>query len=129
MVQMETTKHYRKYQRLYGPHFTKELCAFAVSMMEDDKGPITPITKQQLEEKLRAQNIKLEYNKLYDAVYVANMCKADYLGKAVPENDYNLCMYVKATIDDPDGYDGQPFNRWLSDIKGMHVPVDWSEFV
>jgi hypothetical protein len=66
---------------------------------------------------------------MYDAVYVANMCKADYLGDAVPNNDYNLCMYVKKTIDDPDGYDGQPFNRWMSDIEGMHVPVDWSEFV
>lgn len=126
---MRTTKHYRKYQRLYGPHFTKELCDFAVSLMEDDKGPITPITKQQLEEKLKVQNITLEYNKLYDAVYVANMCKADYLGDAVPNNDYNLCMYVKKTIDDPDGYDGQPFNRWMSDIEGMHIPVDWSEFV
>jgi hypothetical protein len=129
MVQMKTTKHYRKYQRLYGPHFTKDLCDFAVSMMEDDKGPITPITKQQLEEKLKVQNITLQYNKMYDAVYVANMCKADYLGDAVPNNDYNLCMYVKKTIDDPDGYDGQPFNRWMSDIEGMHVPVDWSEFV
>lgn len=126
---MRTTKHYRKYQRLYGPHFTKELCDFAVSLMEDDKGSITPITKQQLEEKLKVQNITLEYNKLYDAVYVANMCKADYLGNAVPNNDYNLCMYVKKTIDDPDGYDGQPFNRWMSDIEGMHIPVDWSEFV
>lgn len=126
---MRTTKNYRRYQRLYGPHFTKELCDFAVSMMEDDKGPITPITKQQLEEKMKVQNITLEYNKLYDAVYVANMCKADYLGTAVPNNDYNLCMYVKKTIDDPDGYDGQPFNRWISDIEGMHVPVDWSEFV
>lgn len=126
---MKTTKHYRKYQRLYGPHFTKDLCDFAVSMMEDSKGPITPITKQQLEEKLKVQNITLQYNKMYDAVYVANMCKADYLGDAVPNNDYNLCMYVKKTIDDPDGYDGQPFNRWMSDIEGMHVPVDWSEFV
>ena len=126
---METTKHFRKYQRLYGPHFTKELCNFAVSMMENDNGNIIPITKQELEDKLKAQNIELKYNKLYDAVYVANMCKADYLGNAVPDNDYNLCMYVKDTIDDPDGYDGQPFNRWLSDIKGMHVPVDWSEFV
>lgn len=126
---METTKYYRKYQRLYGPHFTKELCDFAVSMMEDDKGKITPITKQQLEEKLKAQNITLEYDKFYDAVYVANMCKADYLGDAVPNNDYNLCMYVKKTIDDPDGYDGQPFNRWMSDVEGMHVQVDWSEFV
>lgn len=126
---METTKYFRKYQRLYGPHFTKELCSFAVSMMENDNGKIAPITKQELEDKLKAQNIELKYNKLYDAVYVANMCKADYLGNAVPDNDYNLCMYVKSTIDDPDGYDGQPFNRWLSDIKGMHVPVDWSEFV
>lgn len=126
---MRSTKNFRKYQRLYGPHFTKELCKFAVSLMEDDNGPITPITKEQLEEKLKVQGIKLEYNKLYDAVYVANMCKADYLGDAVPNNDYNLCMYVKKTIDDPDGYDGQPFNRWLSDVEGMQVPVDWSEFV
>ena len=126
---METSKYYRKYQRLYGPHFTKELCKFAVSMMETDKGPITPITKEQLEEKLKAQNIKLENDVMHDATYVANMCKADYLGDAVPNNDYNLCMYVKKTIDDPDGYEGQPFNRWMSDIKGMHIPVDWSEFV
>ena len=98
-------------------------------MMETDKGPITPITKEELEEKLRLQGIKLEYDTLYDAVYVANMCKADYLGDAVPNNDYNLCMYVKKTIDDPDGYEGQPFDRWMSDIKGMHIPVDWSEFV
>lgn len=126
---MISSKHYRKYQRLYGPHFTKELCDFAVSLMQDEKGMIEPITKSQLEEKMKAQNIVLEYNKLYDAVYVANMCKADYLGDAVPNNDYNLCMYVKKTIDDPDGYDGQPFNRWMSDILGMHIPVDWSEFV
>ena len=126
---MISTKHYRKYQRLYGPHFTKELCDFAVSLMQDDNGAIEPITKSQLEEKMKAQNITLEYDNLYDAVYVANMCKADYLGNAVPNNDYNLCMYVKKTIDDPDGYDGQPFNRWMSDIIGMHIPVDWSEFV
>lgn len=126
---MRTTKHFRKYQRLYGPHFTKELCDYVVSQMYDDKGHITPITKQELEDKLKAQKITLEYNKLYDAVYVANMCKADYLGSAVPNLDYNLCMFVKKTIDDPDGYDGQPFNRWLSDVEGMHVAIDWSEFV
>jgi len=103
---MEQTKHFRKYMRLYGPHFTKELCNFAVSLMSNDKGKITPITKEWLEEKLKARDITLQYNKMYDAVYVANMCKADYLGDAVPDNDYNLCMYVKKTIDDPDGYDG-----------------------
>lgn len=126
---MITSKHFKKYLRLYGPHFTKELCDYAVSMMEREEGSISPITKQQLEDKMKAQGITLQYNKLYDAVYIANMCKADYLGDAVPDNDYNLCMFVKRTIDDPDGYDGQPFNRWLSDMEGMHVPVDWSDFV
>ena len=126
---MEADKYFRKYMRMYGPHFTNELCDFAVSLMEDEKGKITPITKKELEDKLKACGIELKYNKLHDAVYVANMCKADYLGDAIPNSDQNLCMYVKKTIDDPDGYDGQPFNRWLSDIKGMHVPVDWSEFV
>ena len=126
---MRTNKYFRKYHRLYGPHFTKELCEFAVSLMSTEDGGITPITKKELDNKLAAQDIKLEYNKLHDAVYVANMCKADYLGGAVPDNDHNLCMYVKQTIDDPDGYDGQPFNRWLSDIEGMSIPVDWSEFV
>jgi len=126
---MRTSKYFRKYCRLYGPHFTKELCEYAVSLMATDEGTITPITKQELDNKMTAQNITLQYNKLYDAVYVANMCKADYLGSAVPDNDYNLCMYVKQTIDDPDGYDGQPFNRWLSDIEGMSIPVDWSDFV
>ena len=97
--------------------------------MENEEGPITPITKEELDNKLKAQKITLKYNKLYDDVYVANMCKADYLGGAVPNLDYNLCMYVKGTIDDPDGYDGQPFNRWLSDVDAMHTPIEWSDFV
>ena len=126
---METTRSFKKYQKLYGPHFTKELCKFAVSLMEDENGQVKMMAKEEVEQKLNAMNIKLEYNKLYDFVYVANMCKADFLGKAVPNDDEHLCMFIKCVIDDPDGYDGQVFNRWLSDVKGMHILVDWSEFV
>lgn len=126
---METTRMYKKYLKLYGPHFTKKLCEFAVSLMEDEQGEIKMITKEELEAKLKQCNIKLQYDKLYDAVYVANMCKADFLGKSVPNDDMHLCMYVKNVIDDPDGYDGQVFNRWISDVKGTHTTVDWSEFV
>lgn len=114
---------------MYGPHFTKKLCEFAVSLMEDEQGSITPITKEELDEKLKKQNMELKYNQLYDDVYVANMCKADYMGTAVPNDDLHLCWYVKRTIDDPDGYDGQVFNRWLSDVKGMNIHTDWSDFV
>lgn len=126
---METTKAFKKYQSLYGPHFTKDLCKYAVSLMEDENGKIQMFTKEQIQELMTRQNITLQYDKLYDAVYVANMCKADLLGKAVPSDDQHVAMYIKCVIDDPDGYDGQVFNRWLSDMKGMHIPVDWSEFV
>lgn len=126
---METSKYYNKYIKLYGHHFTKALCEFAVSMMEDENGPIVPFTKQDVEDKLKSQSIELKYNKLHDFVYVANMCKADFLGTAVPEDDYHLCMYIKRVIDDPDGYDGQVFDRWLSDVKKMNIPIDWSLFV
>ena len=54
-----TTKDYGKYLKAHGRHFTKKLCDFAVSMMEDDKGPITPITKEELDDKLKAAGIKL----------------------------------------------------------------------
>lgn len=126
---METTKAYKKYLKLYGPHFTKALCDFAVSKMEKMDGPIKPITKQEIDDKLKLHNVKLEYNEMYDYVYVANMCKADFLGKSVPNDDAHLCMYIKDVIDDPDGYDGQVFFRWLSDVKHTDVSVDWSEFV
>ena len=124
---MRSTKSFRKYQRLYGPHFTKELCKFAVSLMEDDKGPITPITKEELEEKLRLQGIKLEYDTLYDAVYVANMCKADYLHSSI-QNEAQLALYIKDVLDDPDGYDGISFVRWCADMEHTGVYIDWESF-
>lgn len=97
--------------------------------METDNGPITPFTKQEVEAKLNSTGIKLNYNKLHDFVYVANMCKADFLGDAVPNDDRHLCMYIKKVIDDPDGYDGQVFNRWLSDVEGMRIVVDWEDML
>lgn len=126
---MKSTKSYEKYIKLYGPHFTKELCTFAVGLMERDNKPIDPFDKLTVDEKLKRQNITLQYNKLHDAVYVANMCKADFLGESVPNDDWHLCMYIKNVIDDPDGYDGQIFNRWVSDMEGMGISVDWSEYV
>ena len=122
-------KYYKQYLKTYGPHFTKKLCDFAVSMMENDKGSITPFTKNEVDQKLTITGTKLEYNKLHDYIYVANMCKADFLGESVPNDDIHLCKYIKGVIDDPDGYDGQVFNRWISDMEGMRIPIDWSDFI
>lgn len=42
---METTKSYKKYIRLYGPHFTKDLAEFAAGLMWDDKKESPSYTK------------------------------------------------------------------------------------
>lgn len=64
---------------------------------------------------------------VYDAVYIANMCKADFLGRSVVD-DLHLCLYVKDVIDDIDGYEGIVFNRWYADMSHKGIPIDWYNY-
>lgn len=116
------------YLRYNGPHFSEKLCDFAVSQMMRDGKPIKPFTKEEVENMLKTNGITLKNNALYDHVFVANMGKADYLGKSIA-NEKNLAMYVKDVIDDEDGYDGVPFNRWYADMSRKGKPIDWNEFL
>lgn len=116
-----------------GPHFNKKACAFAVEQMykvdsEGDEEEITPITKKEVDELLSTYGIKIKNNKLYDATYLANMVKADYLGSSIPSNDY-MARWIKDTLDDPDGMEGLTFNRWIADMKWLGIPIPWDEFI
>ena len=121
------------YMRHNGPHFNRQLCDFAVSKMTklDASGkeiPITPYKKEEVENILRAHNVTLKNNQLYDFVYVANMCKADFLGSSVPD-ERCLSLYIKDVIDDVDAPDGLVFNRWYADISYMGIAIDWEEML
>ena len=116
----------------YGCHFNKKLCKEAVSRMyKDNNGKreyIKPYSKEQVDSMLEAYGIRLERNKLYDAVYVANMCKADFLGKSVP-TEQHLAKYVKDVIDDADAEEGYVFNRFYADYMFMDNPIEWEDMV
>lgn len=116
----------------YGCHFNRKLCKEAVSRMYKEvngrKEYINPYTKEQVDTLLASRNVKLERNKLYDAVYVANMCLADYLGSAVPD-EIHLAMFVKNMIDDPDAKEGFIFNRFYADTMFMNNPIEWDEML
>ena len=56
------------------------------------------------------------------------MCKADYLGSSVPNEQY-LALFIKDYVDDPDGYNGLPMTRWYADIIGSGTSVIWEDML
>lgn len=112
------------YLRHNGWHFNKKMLQFAVSKMLKDNKPINPLSKERVDQILNNNGIILENNQLYDYVYVANMCRADFLGKSIMD-ECHLGMYVKDVIDDEDAYDGIVFNRWYADMCKKGIPIDW----
>jgi hypothetical protein len=56
------------------------------------------------------------------------MCAADFLGKSVPNEQYQA-KYVKDLIDDADAVEGFIFNRFYADQMFMNNPIDWEEML
>lgn len=125
-------KYMINYLRYHGEHFNKQLCDFAVSKMYktqgDKKIKISPYSKDDVDNLLKRYNIIIENKHGYDYVYVANMCKADFLGSSVPNEQY-LAKYVKDVITDPDGYKGLVFYRWYADMCKQGIIIDWENMI
>lgn len=128
----EIPRGMKRYINNYGCHFNKKLCEEAVSRMytvvNGKKEYIKPYTKEQVDTMLSSRNIKIEGDKLYDAVYVANMCKADFYGKSVPDETH-LAMFIRDMLDDPDAKEGYIFNRFYADTIFMNNPVEWDDML
>ena len=71
-------------------------------------------------------NLQFEVN--YDAVYIANMAKADFLGSSIPD-EAHLILYVKDVITDTDAYDGMPFTRFYADCIGSGISIPWEDLL
>lgn len=77
---------------------------------------------------LTTHNVYVSNKIMYDYVFVATMCKADYLGSSIKDENY-LALYVKDTIDDVDASNETTFRRWLATMIGNGMPIDWDELL
>lgn len=115
-----------------GPHFNKAACQFACSQMykveNGEEKPINTIDKETFNKLLLKYKITIKNNILYDGVYVANMCMADYFGSSI-RTEEGVIKYVRDTLDDPDALEGLTFNRWIADMKWLGIPIPWDEFL
>lgn len=123
-----------EYMDMYRWHFNKKACDYAVSLMKrtnpatGKKERIEPMTREQVEELLTKQGVKLDNNQGYDMVYVANMAKADYWKSSI-EDEKHLALYVKDTIDDVDAGDGSIMRCWVAKMYAAKQPIFWDEFL
>ena len=60
--------------------------------------------------------------------YVLNVKESNKTKEELEEELGFSLSEIKDVIDDPDGYDGLVFNRWLADMARKGEPIDWDEF-
>lgn len=124
----------RAYLHNYGWHFNHRSLRYACSLMMVRSGtgdscePLEAWSKGEVEQMLMQYGIIVPAEKAYDAAYLANMCKADYLGRSVPD-EAHLAMYVKDSLDDVDGVEGRAMHHWYDDMTNKGIPVYWEDLI
>lgn len=114
-------------------HFSKKMCEWATSNMykidaNGNKAYITPLDKDAVDALLMKYGIRLNNKFGYDYVFVANMCKADYMGSSI-EDEKHLVLFIKDYVDDKDGYPELPFTRFYADCIGTGTPISWEDLI
>lgn len=86
------------------------------------------MSERKTDKDLLVSLYRIENGQLYDAVYVANMCRNDFYGSSIGD-DRQMSLYVKDVIDDIDGADGLVFNRWYADMSYLGIAIDWEDML
>lgn len=129
---MDMPRAMKSYLRHNGWHFSKNACNLAVTRMRrynqstGKMEPVEAIGKDEVEDILKRNGIKLENAAGYDHVYVANMIRADFWRSSI-EDEQHMARMIKDFIDDKDQGDGFIFARWYSDMIRAGIPVEWED--
>lgn len=117
----------KRYISNYGWHFNKDAYEYALESMRDrNNSRLKPFSKEQVDSLLKAHGVEIENKNLYDYVYIASMCMADYYGSCI-KDDKSMCLYIKDTVDDIDASDETTFRRWVATMVGNGRPIEWDE--
>ena len=117
------------YLSYYGYHFSPAMARWATSMMKTrNGGRMQFMDKDAVDGLLEKQGIELSNAIAYDAVYAANLIKANRWGNSV-RDEAQLALAIQDEIDSQDGYDGQIFSRFLADCNGKGIPIVWEDMI
>ena len=127
------TEEEAQYMERHKGHFSKKLAAWAISNMKnldatEELRPINTYSLEEVEQMIQPFRNEIGEEAIYDAWYLANMVRADYLGSSITDKQH-VALYVKDTICDPDGDATMVLAcfRAKCDVKG--VPIHWERFL
>ena len=111
----------------HGNHFTDKLADWATKKMENADGSTHNWSSTQVAKALQPQREKMPKSITDgDLAFAANMCYADFFPSIAKTEDDCLKYAVRVAMD-PDGYEGMIFSRYLSDVIGKEIEIDWGE--
>lgn len=131
---MELPSDMKRYLRHFGMHFNHKLYEFATSTMErkikgsDRTEKMKPVEKSKFDEIMKKYNLTLQYDELYDGVFVWTMAMSDFFESSLA-TEKDVAQYVKDYVDDVDQLNGFIFNRWVADMYFKGRAVDWDDFI
>ena len=134
---MDTYVYYSEEEEIYNSkyhcHFNKKLADWAISRMgvlNRSTLSVDPIKKHTLEEyvtMLKTNSIDIPDESYYDGYYLWHMAMADY-PKSL-DDDARRSIYIKETIDDPDGEPTFVLECFKAKMQKMGVPIYWERFL
>ena len=118
------------YLASHGHHFSKPMLEWAVGMMRDKRGEkMQMVAKENVDEMLKSYGIEIKNNKgFYDATYVWNMAKSDYLGSSIMD-DAHLAKYVRDYMDDIDGNKTRAFDEFYMNSIAKGIDFPWEDLI
>ena len=122
-----------EYLSVNGWHFNKKMCDYATRRMRKkgksgEEVALESYDSDRCEAILRQNGVDMSAFIGYDFVYVMNMCRADYYGSSVTDEQH-LALFVKDYLCDPDGYEGVAFTRFYADCIGKGTLIPWEKML
>lgn len=119
---------YSEYIKKHGYHFTDSLAKYAIcDMVNAVDGKHGHWTVGQVTEAIGAKQTMHRVTR-GDLAYQANMYYADLYPKVIISE--TACLDgALAIANDPDGYEGQIFCRWVADVMAKRKEVEWKKFI
>lgn len=123
---------YAEYVKVNGLHFNNKLAEYAISKLknvgpnESHKWTIAQIEKTV--NSLLDSKLDFKFKTTYaDLAYAANMYYSDFYPQII-NPDIACVQAAIAMANDPDGYEGIIFCRWVADVMAKNKSFDWTKF-